>query len=164
MAFQVGDQVVHAIYGVGEVIQLDEKEIQGQTNQYYVVKVSNCTLWVPVNGNGRSSLRYPTPADEFDHLFRILKSPAEPLAADRLARKTQLSDQIKDGRLDSICRAIRDLNFYRKSKKMNENDNAAMERMQTLLLDEWSISLSVPLKQARNDLTSLLAMEGAAAD
>jgi RNA polymerase-interacting CarD/CdnL/TRCF family regulator len=159
MGFQVGDQVVHSIYGVGEIIQVDEKKIAGNTAQYYVVQIGTLTLWVPVNSNGDSTLRYPTPASEFSEIFTILSGPAQPLAQDRLARKTQLADQIKDGKLASVCKAIRDLTNHRKTQKMNEYDTATLERIKTFLLNEWCISLSVPLTQARQDLHHLLGEE-----
>lgn len=156
MNFQVGDQVVHWVYGLGEIIQLDEKELQGRTAQYYVVQIRDLTLWVPVGNNGSDCLRYPTPAGDFEVLFEILSGPAQPLSDDRLARKTQLSDQLKDGKLASVCEAIRDLTYHRRIKKMNENDTATLERAQSLLVSEWSVSLSVPIEQARRDLSQLL--------
>ena len=90
MNFQVGDQVVHWTYGPGEVIQLDEKALSGQTELYYVVQIRDMTLFVPINDQAETSLRLPTPAVDFESLFTILKSPAEPLSADRWERKNQL--------------------------------------------------------------------------
>jgi RNA polymerase-interacting CarD/CdnL/TRCF family regulator len=44
MAFQVGDQVIHWAYGLGEIIQLDEKKLFGRVGKYYVVQMSEITL------------------------------------------------------------------------------------------------------------------------
>jgi CarD family transcriptional regulator len=159
MNFQVGDQVVHYVYGLGEIIQVDEKRLLGRTSQHYVVKIRDLTIWVPVNEASVHSLRYPTPASDFEELFSILSSPAQPLSDDRLARKTQLSDQLNDGKLASICRAVRDLTFHSQTKKINENDKAVMERAQNFLLSEWSVSLSVSTAQARQGLNHLLGLE-----
>jgi len=60
MNFQVGDQVVHWTYGPGEVIQLDEKALSGQTELYYVVQIRDMTLFVPINDQAETSLRLPT--------------------------------------------------------------------------------------------------------
>jgi CarD family transcriptional regulator len=159
MNFQVGDQVVHWVYGLGEIIQIDEKRLLGRTTQYYVVKIRDLTIWVPVSEASDRSLRYPTPASDFEELFSILSSPAQPLSDDRLVRKTQLSDQLNDGKLASICRAVRDLTFHSQTKKLNENDKAILERAQSFLMTEWSVSLSVSVAQARQGLTHLLGQE-----
>lgn len=156
MNFQVGDQVVHKIYGLGEIIQLDEKKLAGQAEKYYRVQIRDLTLWVPVSTASEGSLRFLTPASEFDDLFAILSSPGQPLADDRLVRKLQLVDQLKDGRLDSICRAVRDLTCHRRTKRMNENDKAVLERAVDFLLEEWAVALSISTAAAWKNLNYLL--------
>jgi CarD family transcriptional regulator len=154
--FAVGDQVVHWTYGPGEVIQLDEKVLSGQKEQYYVVQIRDMTLFVPINDQGQTSLRLPTPSGEFESLFAILKSPEEPLSSDRWERKNQLLAQMKDGRLESICKVIRDLVAFRRSKKLNDFDAAILERAQNFLLNEWQISLGATKVEAERELNALL--------
>ncbi len=159
MDYHVGDRVVHSTYGLGEIIQLDEKLLMGRTKLYYVVQIRDLKIWVPVSEDGedgKSSLRYLTPANEFENLFVILTSPAQPLPNDRYQRKTYLTDQLKNGKLDSVCQAVRDLTYFRRSKKFNEYDKAIMERAESFLVDEWAISLSVSVDQAKQALNRLL--------
>ena len=156
VAFHVGDQVIHWAYGLGEIIQLDEKELFGRTGEYYVVQIRDLTLWVPINDTGIHCLRFLTPAGDFQKLFGILASPGEPLSADRLERKNQLTERLKDGTLESICGVVRDLVFHKRTKKMNENDSSTLSRARSLLLDEWSIVLSVTIQQADDELRELL--------
>jgi CarD family transcriptional regulator len=159
MAFQVGDQVIHWVYGLGEVVQLDEKELFGQTNQYYVVQTSDLTLWVPVDESSEGRLRFPTPAKDFHKIFDILASPGEALSADRYERKTQLTERLKDGTLESVCRVVRDLTCHKRIKKMNDHDSAVLERARCFLVNEWSVALSVPAEQAERELAELLGEE-----
>jgi RNA polymerase-interacting CarD/CdnL/TRCF family regulator len=156
MAFHVGDPVVHWSYGLGEVIQMDEKAISGQTGKYYVVQIGNLTLWVPLNETGEQCLRYPTPAEDFQNLFQILSSSGEQLSSDRYTRKTQLTELMKDRTLDSICRVVRDLTDFQRTKKINENDKSILDHAKKLLLNEWSWALSIPVEQAENELSALL--------
>jgi RNA polymerase-interacting CarD/CdnL/TRCF family regulator len=156
MSFQVGDQVIHWVYGLGEIIQLDEKVLSGHTDKYYVVQIRDLTLWVPLNETGEHCLRLPTPTRDFHKLFRLLASPGEPLSTDRYMRKTQLTDLLKDGTLESICRVVRDLVYHKRDNKLNENDNSVLERARSFLLNEWSVALSVPVQQAERELMNLL--------
>lgn len=155
--FQVGERVVHWIYGPGEVIKLEEKELSGQAAQYYVVQLKDMTIWVPAdNTNGKSSLRRPTSADQFQHLFAILSSPGEPLSQDRMERKTQVLEAMRDGTIESVCRVIRDLSFFGRTKKLNDYDVSTLERAQNFLLNEWKLALSVPFDQAQEELKLML--------
>ena len=159
MSFQVGDQVIHWVYGLGKIIRMDEKVLAGHKSKYYVVQIRDLTLWVPLNGNGEHCLRFPTPARDFPELFNILASPGEPLSTDRFMRKTQLTEILKDRTLESICRVVRDLVFYKRTKKINENDNSISAHARNFLLNEWSVALSISQQQAEHELRKLLGMD-----
>jgi CarD family transcriptional regulator len=156
LSFQVGDQVIHWVYGLGEIVRLDEKKLAGRSNRYYVVQIRDLTIWVPLNAAGEHSLRFPTPAEDFQKLFRLLASPAEPLETDRYKRKTQVMELLKDGTLASTCRVVRDLVDYKRHHKINDNDNAILERARNFLLNEWSVALDVPIQQAEREMKALL--------
>lgn len=154
--FQVGDQVIHWVYGIGEIIELDEKVLSGKTNQYYVVKMSNLTLWVPRNRPGSQCLRPPTAVGEFQKLFQILSGPGEPLSTNSYTRKSELSAILQEKTLESICRVIRNLVSYRRNGRINENDNSTLAYARNFLLNEWSVALSVPVEQAELELEKML--------
>lgn len=160
--FGVGDKVVHWAYGPGEIVDLDEKELSGHKTLYYVLKMGDMTLWVPVSEEaGRQVLRRPTPSGEFEKLFTILASPGEPLSPDRFERKTQLTEQMRTGSLDAICRVIRDLSTYSRGKKLSDNDLSVMERARKFLISEWVISLAVSTTEAEHKLKHLLEIHAA---
>jgi RNA polymerase-interacting CarD/CdnL/TRCF family regulator len=159
ISFQVGDQVIHWVYGLGEIIQMDEKVLSGHTGKYYVVRIRDLTLWVPLNETGEHCLRLLTPAGDFPKLFRSLVGPGEPLSADRFIRKTQLTELMKDRTLESICRLVRDLVHFKRTNKINEDDNSSLNHATNFLLDEWSVALSVTVQQAKGELRNMLEMD-----
>lgn len=156
MGFKVGDKVVHWNYGPGEILQVDEKEIGGQSQVYYIVQTRDLTLWVPVDEKGEHCLRYPTPAEEFTNLLEVLAGPGEPLPMDRYDRKIQLTERLKDRSLVTICEVIRDLTLHKNTKKMNDHDSLVLERSKIFLINEWSVSLSIPITQAEQELNTIL--------
>ena len=156
LSFQVGDKVIHWVYGLGEIIQIEEKVLSGHTAQYYVVQIRDLTLWVPENEAGEDRLRLPTPRSDFQNLFRLLASPGEPLSEDRMTRKTQLEELLNHRTLESTCRVVRDLMYHKRTNKLNQNDNTILKRARNFLLNEWSAALSVPVYQAEHELKILL--------
>ena len=99
MAFQIGDKVIHWTYGLGEIVLIEEKIIHGHLTNCYVVQISDLTIWVPIDDLRQNSLRVPTPPKDFEKLFAILTSPGEKLLEDRMLRKNQLMEQLKDGQV-----------------------------------------------------------------
>ena len=156
MAFQIGDKVIHWTYGLGEVELIEEKIIHGRLTNCYVVRISDLTIWVPIDDLGQNSLRVPTPPKEFDQLFAILTSPSEKLLDDRMLRKTQLLEQLRDGQLASICRVVRDLTHFQRSAKLNDQERSILERAIKSLLAEWTYSLGTPIHQAQQAMSSML--------
>jgi CarD family transcriptional regulator len=156
MAFQVGDKVVHRSFGRGEVVQLDEKELAGKSQLYYVVEFNQLTLWVPVNGAEQGSLRLPTERKEFKKFFEILRSPGDELAEDRFQRQVQLSERMKEGNTEELCKVVRDISGRGVDHKLNENDLSVLRHAQNLLLEEWQFSQGVSFEESRAELEKLL--------
>lgn len=161
MDFNIGDRVIHKAYGSGEILQLDEKHVEGKTQTFYIVQTSNLTLWVPVEVEDESvpSLRYVTPPEQFKALFRILGGKAQELPEDRMERKLLLQERLKDGSLDAICRVVRDLHELNKIKKLNDYDTSIMERARGFLVDEWAIAFAIPSQQAEKELQGMLEQQ-----
>jgi RNA polymerase-interacting CarD/CdnL/TRCF family regulator len=156
MGYQIGDKVIHWTYGLGEIVLIEEKIIHGHLTNCYVVQISDLTIWVPIDDLGQNSLRVPTHPKDFEKLFSILKSPGEKLLEDRMLRKTQLMDQLRDGQLASICRVVRDLTHFQRSAKLNDQERSILERAEKSLLAEWTYSLGTPINQAHQTMLSLL--------
>lgn len=156
MSFQIGDKVIHFTHGLGEIDNIEERVVCDHLANCYVVRTSNMMIWIPIDDVQQHSLRTPTVPQEFKRLFDILTGPGEELPSDRIQRKERLLTQMRDGQLESICRVVRDLNHYKRSTKLNDQEKSILERATNSLLTEWSYSLGVSLDQARHDLTAML--------
>jgi len=157
MSFRVGDAVMHWTFGLGKVVRLEEREVaEGQKIKYYAVQIEDMTVWVPADEMLETRLRPPTPASEFKKLIKILTGPGEPLPEDRHQRKLVLTEWLKNGRADSLCRAVRSLSSYRQERSLNDNDQALARRLQKALVGEWGFAMSIPAEQAMTELQRIL--------
>jgi RNA polymerase-interacting CarD/CdnL/TRCF family regulator len=154
--FQTGDMVMHSTYGLGCVQAIEERTVESTTTLYYMVQTADLTLWVPADEKIKSRLRYPTSASKFKEMLNILSSPAEPLPDDRRQRNVLLQELLNGGGIESLCKVIRDLTAFRHTHSWNDYDGGLMKRATKSLVSEWSVSLSVPLREAEMDLHRLL--------
>jgi RNA polymerase-interacting CarD/CdnL/TRCF family regulator len=159
MDFQIGDKVIHSTYGLGEIVHIEEKIIHDLPTNCYVLRTNDLTIWIPINDLHQNSLRTPTLPDEFKRLFSILTSPGEALPEDRVIRKDQLLEQMKNGQLTSICYVVRDLTHLKRVKKLNDMEKSILERAVNSLLTEWIFSLGVTQYQAQQAMTNMLTGE-----
>ena len=156
MKFDIGDPVVHWMYGLGRVIQLEERTVSDVKVLYYAVQIGDMTVWVPADNKLESRLRPPLPETKFKKLLAILSSPSEPLPVDGRERRLLIQELLKDGQVETLCRAIRDLSAIQQDKPLNEYDQSLMKRMQALLIGEWGLVLSVSPENAARELHRLL--------
>ncbi|MFZ0533145.1 MAG: CarD family transcriptional regulator [Anaerolineales bacterium] len=156
MGFQIGDKVIHCSFGLGDITAIEEKTINGHSTNCYVVSITDMTVWIPIDDLQQNSLRAPTPPEEFIKTLPILTSPTENLLEDRVLRKNQLTEQLKDGQLASICRVVRDLTHYQRNSKLNDQEKSILERAVRSLLTEWTLSLGTPFNQAHQAMESML--------
>jgi len=156
MVFDIGDKVIHCTFGLGEITRIEERFINGVQANCYVVRIDDMTVWVPVDDPDKNSLRIPTPPEEFLKTLPILTSQKESLLEDRVLRKKQLTDQLKDGQLASICRVVRDLYHYKRSSKLTDQEKSILERAQKSLLTEWIFSMGTTQHLAHQAMESML--------
>jgi len=156
MNFQVGDKVIHCMYGLGEIVDFQEKVIQGIPQSCYVFEITNMQIWIAIEAHGQKTLRKPTRPEEFEKLSTILSGPPEPLPLDRVLRKNLLYGRLRDGQLASICGVVRDMFGYKRTNKLNDQEHSIMDRAVSSLLAEWTYSLGIPVQEARRSMDALL--------
>ncbi|HEX2980956.1 MAG TPA: CarD family transcriptional regulator [Anaerolineaceae bacterium] len=156
MHYTIGDLVIHWMYGPGTVVAIDEKELSGVTQPYYVIEVNQFKLWVPANEEGEGSIRFPADSSEFEALFDILRSPGTELPDHQLQRKNELRARMQGRNLEGLCHVIRDLTDRGRHHSLNHNDSQTLTHAEDHLIDEWVLSLKVKPEIARRDLAALL--------
>ena len=111
MEFDVGDQVVHPRHGVGYVVDVEEKLFEpNPPRTYYVIRIPNTTLWVPVDLD-TSGLRKLSVRSELERCRVVLQSAPQELKPDR-GLQASLAGQINQGTIIAQCEVVRDLTAY----------------------------------------------------
>src|SRR3954471_12714951 len=73
--FKVGDKAVYPAQGVGEVIKIDEKDIAGKRQAFYVLRIMDTDrkIMVPVSNGGWVGRRRVISEEEIMEIFDILR-------------------------------------------------------------------------------------------
>jgi CarD family transcriptional regulator len=159
MDYEIGDTVVHWTHGLGTVISIDQMDMAGVSQQYYVVDVQQLKLWVPVQEANEGAIRLPTESGHFTELFEILSAPGKPLPDQQYQRKIELRERMQKRTLEGLCQVIRDLTDRSLHHTLNQYDSSVLFRAEEHLLDEWVLSLGVDRSDALEELQGLLHPE-----
>ena len=157
MTFKVGDTVVHPQHGVGQVVNLENREFEpGVIRGYYEVAIQGgSTIWVPVEPPS-FGLRKLAERSEIDRCRQILGSEPAPLDGDARARQSDLANRLKQGTIRTQCEIVRDLYAHGEHKSLYGTIAGFFRQSQNVLCQEWATVEGVTLPQALEEVNSLL--------
>jgi CarD family transcriptional regulator len=141
--FKVGDKAVYPAQGVAEVISIEEKEIAGQRQQFYVLRIldTNRKIMVPVTNAKQVGLRAPVSEKEIGEIFAILKERTLAFNNETWNRRYRgFMDKIKTGSVFDVAEVMRDLYRLRAEKSLSFGERRMLETARALIVKEIAIS------------------------
>lgn len=141
--FKVGDKAVYPAQGVAEVVSIEEKDIAGQRQQFYVLRILDTSrkILVPVAKASSVGLRPPIGEGEIQEIFSILKKRA--IAFDNQTwnrRYRGFMDKIKTGSVYDVAEVMRDLYLLRAEKSLSFGERRMLETARTLIVKEIAVT------------------------
>jgi len=154
--FAKGAWIVHLYHGVGQVISIESKSLDGNKVKYYKVQTQDSIYWVPVGKVDDERIRPLSTPKEIDKALRILRRKPRQMSADHMQRKNQINDVRSIGALDEVAKIIRDLSARQAAEKLNDSEERALNHFTDRLISEWSVSKDISTDEARQELTDKL--------
>ena len=158
MIFNIGDQVVHPQHGVGEVVNLDDRNFgSSKTQRYYEVSIPNggSSLWVPLTPPSYG-LRKLAQRSDIEECRVILASRPSPLPDDARTRQSKLAERLKEGTIHVQCEVVRDLFAFGEHKSLYGSMANFFRQTQSVLCEEWALVEGVTLADAVQEVNALL--------
>lgn len=157
MQFKTDDFVVHPIYGVGEIVKIEEKRFsEKEIRLYYKVALPRNTIWVPVEAQSTIGLRLVTAKSDLDEYRDLLKSPPAPIPEKHNERHREQVSRLKEGSFQVVCEVVRDLTAWSLQKPLGAVDKSTLQKTRERLHREWAIAAGVPITEAVKEIDTLL--------
>ena len=157
MQFEIGDSVVHPVYGVGTIKSFSKRLIIGETAQeYYQVITGKSTIWVPTNDQGSTILRKVAPKASLNECRDVLRHQPVPLDQDRKIREVELTNLLKGKLLPALCKTVRDLRARSRQIPLGRIESDLLKKTFKALCDEWAAIEGVSATIALGEIESLL--------
>lgn len=143
VAFKVGDKAVYPNQGVAEVIQIEEKDIAGVRQRFYVLRVldTDRKVMVPVSNAAAVGLRQPIGADEVDEVFEVLRERTIAFDNQTWNRRSRLlKEKLKTGSIYDIAEVLRDLCRLKNDKQLSFGERHLLETARGLVVKELAVA------------------------
>ena len=157
MQFKVGDFVVHPVYGVGHIVQIEEKQFsKSGVRFYYEIALPRSTIWIPVDVDQTVGLRLVTAKSDLEHYRNLLKSPPTPLDKDLPQRHLALAKRLKQSSFPEMCEVVRDLTASNWQRPLASVDKATLRKARERLSQEWAAAADISITEATKEINALL--------
>ena len=137
--FRVGDKAVYPGQGVGEVLGIEHKEIAGQRQSFYVLKIleNNMKIMIPINKVGSVGLRDIISEEEVAEVYSILRTKTVAVDSTTWNRRyREYMEKIKTGSVFEIAEVLRDLSLLKNGKELSFGERKMLDHARSLLVRE----------------------------
>jgi len=140
--FGVGDPVVSPAHGLGEVVSIEKREIDGASRNFYVivVKDTGIRMVVPVEAARAAGLRRPIDRKTANSLLDVFKERRPAVTGIPWSRRHRHYQQLlHSGSAEEVARVMRDLLRLRSRKELSFGERKLLDSARRMLVKEVAL-------------------------
>ena len=142
--FMIGDKVVYPMHGAGTIVSIEERELMGNPENYFIIKmpVGDMKLMVPTNKVTNIGIREVSNKAEADKVFAVLQKPKDPYVHDAnwSKRYNINADKIKSGDILKVAEVVRELSHRHMERGLSIGEKKMLATAKNILLSEMILS------------------------
>ncbi len=156
--FKVGDKAVYPAQGVAEVVSIDEREIAGNPQKFYVLRIldTDRKIMVPVSNADAVGLRQVINEQEIREIFDILQERTIGFDTQTWNRRYRgFMDKIKTGSIYDVAEVLRDLYRLKANKQLSFGERRMLDTARTLIVKEIAIAREQTEDQVKDEIEAI---------
>ena len=158
--FAIGDKAVYPSQGVAEVVGIEQKEISGKIQRFYVLRVleSDNRILVPTDKSGQVGLRRIAGEEEIHEVRQILRDKEVHVDRQTWNRRYRgFMEKIRSGSLFEVAEVFRDLYRLKGLKPLSFGERRMLDTARGLIVQELSVAQAEDENKVEQELTLLLS-------
>lgn len=159
--FNPGDLAVYPAHGVGRIEAIESREIGGNRQDFYIMKIleNSMVIMIPTKNVSSVGLRSVIHKNDVDKVYEIITSKRENTIDNQTwnRRYREYMDKIKTGSLYDVAEVFRDLFMLKLTKDLSFGERKLLDTAQGLLLKELCTAKNKDEKAVMEEIESLFA-------
>jgi len=148
--FNIGDKVVYPMHGAGVIEAIEEKEILGERQKYYVMRmpIGNMKVMIPIKNIKEIGVRQVVGDEEVEEVLNILRGEKSKMSSNWNRRYRANMEKIKSGNIFQVAEVVRNLTLREREKGLSTGERKMLENAKHILASEIVLSKSIDEKNA----------------
>jgi len=142
--FNVGDKIVYPMHGAGTITSIEEKDILGEKQSYYILQMpGEVKVMVPTAKAEEIGVRGIIDKASADKVLGVLEKDETEMAMNWNKRYRDNMDKMKSGDIYEIADVVRNLSFKQKEKGLSTAEKKMLTNARQILVSELVLAESV---------------------
>lgn len=148
--FNVGDKVVYPMHGAGIIEAIEEKEVLGERQKYYIMRlpIGEMKVMIPTENVGEIGLREIIKEDDVQKVFEILRAQKSKMSTNWNRRYRANMEKIKSGDVYEVAEVVRNLTLRDKEKGLSTGERKMLENARQILVSELVLAKGIDEESA----------------
>ncbi|MEW5723908.1 MAG: CarD family transcriptional regulator [Thermodesulfobacteriota bacterium] len=141
--FKVGDLAVYPAHGVGRIEAMENKDISGQKQSFYIMRIleNDMIIMIPTQNVSTVGLRQVINREQVKEIYKILRKTNVNLETQNWNRRYRdYMEKIKTGSVYEVAAVLRDLSLLRRDKELSFGERKMLDMARGLLVREISVA------------------------
>lgn len=135
--FNVGDKIVHPMHGAGTIDSIEEIDICGEKQAYYIIKMPDeVNVKVPTAKAEEIGIRNIIDKTSATKVFSILEENETEMSNNWNKRYRDNMDKMKTGDIYELADVVRNLSFKQKEKGLSTGEKKMLTNAKKILVSE----------------------------
>ena len=134
----IGDKIVYPMHGAGEITGIEENEVGGVVNSYYIFRLpmGDMKLMLPVDKIEEIGLRELITREQVAKVVEILKAETDPMLGSWNKRFNTNLERLKTGNIFDAAAIARNLSRQNSKKKVSSGERRLLDLSRQILISE----------------------------
>ena len=157
--YQIGDKVVHPMYGGGVVDSIVQKTVDGVVRDYYILKLPNRSLvvMVPTDNCEEIGVRRVVDQTQADQVMAAIPDIQVEMTANWNHRYRENMERMKSGDLLEVARVIKGLTIRDQKRGLSTGERKMLHSARQILISEIVLAKSSSYESVEKELDTALA-------
>lgn len=159
--YSIGDRVVYPMHGAGVIEAIEEKEILGKTQNYYVLKMpyGDMKVMVPMKTSGEIGIRDVIGCAEADKVLDEIRSYVIDETQSWNKRYRENMIKIKSGNIYEVAHVVKALMSREHEKGLSTGERKMLSNAKQILISELVLAKGMQQKEIETLIENIVVNE-----
>ena len=135
--FNVGDKIVYPMHGAGTIDAIEEKDILGEKQNYYIIKMpGEVKVMVPISKASDIGVRSVIDKAEAGKVLEVLEANETEMSNNWNKRYKENMEKMKSGSIYEVADVVRNLSYKQEEKGLSTGEKKMLNNAKQILVSE----------------------------